>query len=125
MRITKEKIYDMVHSHTSLKSLYIKSELRNIHVAILLKHGKILGIDRNHYGSRKRGCGYTDRTIHAERAVLKKVGDVTKLNGCIMIVIRFARKDTELINSVPCHSCRCHLEKCMKEYGLRRIYYSE
>ena len=124
MRITKKTIYDLIHSLTTLHSLYAKSELRNIHVALIMKHGKVIEMATNQLGSRGKGCGYTDRTIHAERAVLKKVGDHTKLNGSILIVIRFSSKTKELTNSAPCRSCRPHLEKCVKEYGLRRIYYS-
>jgi len=78
----------------------------------------------NSIGSRSRGCGYDDRSIHAERAVLKKLGDYTKLAGAILVVIRISRGTNELVASEPCEHCRPHMEKCVKEYGLRRVYYS-
>lgn len=124
MRINKSSMNKLVFEHVSLKSLWTKSDLRNIHIAFLLHRGKILETATNMVGSRTQGCGYSDRTIHAERAVLKKVGDHTKLDGAIMIVVRISRGTNELVNSLPCHACRCHLEKCVKHYGLRRIYYS-
>jgi hypothetical protein len=94
------------------------------HIAILMKRGKVIEIASNSLGSRSKGPGYDTRTIHAERAVIKKVGDTSKLAGAILIVIRIARGTHEAVNSEPCHSCRCHLEKCMREYGLKQVYYS-
>lgn len=94
-----------------------------LHIAILQNRGKILGIATNSLGSRSRGCGYSERTIHAERAVLKKVGNISLLKGATLTVIRL-KDDGTIANSEPCHSCSVHLTKCMKEYGLRRVYYS-
>jgi hypothetical protein len=95
----------------------------HLHIAILQNRGKLLAIATNALGSRSKGCGYSDRTIHAERAVIKKVGNISLLKGATMTVIRI--KDNGIIaNSKPCHSCEKHLTKCIKEYGLRRVYYS-
>ena len=124
MRFDKETIYHLVQMNRPIKALWMKSQLRNIHIAMILKRGKVLEMATNQLGSRSSGCGYTDRTIHAERAVIKKVGDHTKLYGAIMIVVRISKGTNQLVNSTPCHSCICHLEKCVKDYGLRRIYYS-
>lgn len=103
----------------------MKTNLKKAHIAIIMKRGKILEIASNFVGSRTGGCGYDDRSIHAERAVLKKLGDHTKLDGAIMIVIRISRGTNELANSKPCDVCQCHLYKCIKKYGLKRIYYSQ
>jgi hypothetical protein len=124
MRITKSSIYKLIEETISFKTLWTKSDLRNVHIAFIMYRGKVLESATNMVGSRKRGCGYSDRTIHAERAVLKKIGDTNKLDGAIMIVIRISRGTNEIVNSTPCHACRCHLEKCVKDYGLRRVYYS-
>lgn len=124
MRITKSSIYKLLEDTISFKTLWTKSDLRNVHIALLMYRGKLLESATNMVGSRTKGCGYSDRTIHAERAVLKKLGDTNKLDGAIMIVIRISRGTNQLVNSTPCHACRCHLEKCVKDYGLRRIYYS-
>ena len=94
------------------------------HIAVLMKRGKILEIASNSLGSRSRGSGYDTRTIHAERAVIKKVGDISKLYGAILVVIRVSKGTKEVVNSEPCHSCKCHLEKCMREHGLKYVYYS-
>jgi hypothetical protein len=102
----------------------MKHRLTKLHIAAIIKRGKIMGVAANMVGSRSKGCGYDNWTIHAEQAVLKKVGDVTKLDGAILVVIRIARGTGEVVNSQPCHSCRCHLEKCIKEYGLKSVYYS-
>jgi len=124
MRISKEILKDIMEDRLSFNTLYGKTNLKHVHVAFLYRRGKLLGLATNFVGSRNKGCGYDHRTIHAERAVLKKVGDVTKLSGAILIVIRIAKGTRDIVNSEPCHSCRCHLEKCIKNYGLKTIYYS-
>lgn len=124
MRVDKETIYHLVQMNRPIKALWMKSQLRNIHIAMILKRGKVMEMATNQLGSRSSGCGYTKQTIHAERAVLKKVGDYTKLDGAIMIVVRISKGTNQMINSIPCRTCTPHLEKCVKDYGLRRIYYS-
>lgn len=124
MRVTRETAKQLMASKISMKTVTSKTNLKHIHVAMLMKRGKILSVASNIVGSRKRGAGFDDRTLHAERAVIKKVGDISKLYGATLVVIRITKVTYELGNSEPCHSCRCHLEKCIKDYGLKTIYYS-
>jgi|UniRef100_A0A6C0DT04 hypothetical protein len=123
MKLSKATALQMIQSEISVDSVWLKHNTQ-VHIAILMKRGKILEIASNAVGTRSKGSGYQERTIHAERAVLKKVGDISKLNGAILIVIRIMRGTKEVGNSEPCHSCRCHLEKCMREHGLRQVFYS-
>jgi hypothetical protein len=123
MRLNKESIMNLIEEQVSIPSIKMKHRTK-LHIAVVIKRGKVMEVAANKVGSRSQGCGYDHFTIHAERAVLKKIGDVSKLEGAIMVVVRIARGTGELANSEPCHSCRCHLEKCMKEYGLKSVYYS-
>jgi len=123
MKLNNNNALELVHSAISLSSVWLKHNTQ-VHIAILMKRGKILEIASNAVGTRSKGSGYQERTIHAERAVLKKVGDVSKLNGATLIVIRIMRGTKEIGNSEPCHSCKCHLEKCIREHGLRQVFYS-
>ena len=125
MRINKESIFQLIQANISIKAVWMRTNLKKAHIAVLMKRGKILEIASNFVGSRQGGCGYDDRSIHAERAVIKKMGDHTKLSGAIMIVIRISRGTNEIANSKPCDVCQCHLHKCIKKYGLKRIYYSD
>lgn len=97
----------------------------NVHIAMVFVQGKTTPIASamNKVGTRSNGAGFSDYTIHAERAVLKKVGDITKLRGATLVVLRISGTG-ELRNSQPCSECKCHLDKCIKSYGLRRVYYS-
>ncbi len=95
----------------------------SLHYAQVLKRNKILAFARNSVGSRSRGCGYGDMTIHAERAVVKKLGDVSKLAGATLVVWR-VNTAGDLLPSKPCPSCQLFLDKCMREYGLRKVIYS-
>lgn len=95
----------------------------SLHHATIVKRNKVLASAMNRIGSRSMGCGYSDQTIHAERAVVKRLGDISQLRGATLIVVRL-NKHGELRGSEPCRDCRLFLEKCMREYGLRKVIYS-
>jgi hypothetical protein len=102
---------------------YKNCHTTHYHIATIEKHGKEIARARNSIGSRSKGCGWSDRTIHAERAVVKALGDLSQLRGCVLIVIRL-NKQNEIRNSAPCHDCKLFLTKCMNKYGLRKVVYS-
>uniref|UniRef100_A0A6C0F9E7 CMP/dCMP-type deaminase domain-containing protein n=1 Tax=viral metagenome TaxID=1070528 RepID=A0A6C0F9E7_9ZZZZ len=93
------------------------------HQAVIMKRNKVLAIGHNGVGSRSKGCGYSRQTIHAERAVVKNLGDTSLLRGATLIVYRYNAHD-KLLNSKPCDECQIFLEKCMKQYGLSKVIYS-
>jgi hypothetical protein len=96
----------------------------SLHVAFLYgRRGALLGMATNRCGTRSSGAGYSANTIHAERAVLKLVGDISMLRDATLVVVRVSKRG-ELMNSAPCHECRCHLQKAMDKHGLRAVYYS-
>lgn len=93
------------------------------HVARILRRGRIIAQARNTIGTRSRGSGWDDQSLHAERAVVKSLGDVSQLRGCTLEVVRIG-KDNGIRNSQPCHNCHLFLDKCMKKYGLAKVIYS-
>lgn len=105
-----------------------KMEGTSFHVAMLMKRGKVLEVASNQIGSRSRGCGYAEYTIHAEKNVIKQLGDVSKLRGCDLFVMHISvYKPTGkrfFKNSKPCYDCHLFLEKCQTEYGLKNVYYT-
>jgi len=80
----------------------------------------------NKIGSRSRGAGYSDCTIHAEKNVIKELGDISKMKGADMYIMRFGRGQNNggYVNSKPCAKCECFLNKCMREYKLKRVFYT-
>lgn len=101
----------------------------SIHVAILVKRNKVLAEAHNKIGSRSRGAGYSDCSIHAEKNVFKELGDLSKVRGADLYVMRISRDinkegDEKLCCSKPCSDCWIFLTKCMKEYGLKNVYYT-
>ena len=101
----------------------------HLHMAVIVKRGQILAEATNNYGSRSRGSGYSASSIHAERNVVKQLGDISKLRDADMYVMRFTRdkekhKEGLLLSSEPCRACVVFLEKCMREYGLKNVYYT-
>ena len=93
------------------------------HKALILRRNKILAMAENAIGSRSKGSGYSERTIHAEKAVVKKLGDISKLRGATMCVWRVS--SVNVLPSKPCSDCHMFLEKCMREYGLRSVIYTD
>lgn len=110
---------------TFCDSEYLKQKKHNTHLhrAVIVKRGKVLAEATNSVGSRSMGAGFGDMTIHAERAVVKKLGDISKLRGADLYVFRVGATEASRF-SQPCHSCEQFLRKCMKEYGLRCVFYS-
>ena len=96
----------------------------HLHYASISLRGQEIASSRNRVGSRSRGCGWSNQTIHAERAVVKSLGDVSQLHGCILTVVR-VNKQGQIMNSKPCASCVKFLEKCIKKYGLLKVLYSD
>lgn len=125
MRITRDTSYQLINDNLHVKALWGKSNLTKLHIAVLVKNKKIIETATNFLGSRSSGCGYDNRSIHAERALLKKLGNNNRMNGATMIVIRLTQGTNQLSNSKPCEGCKPHLDKCMRLYGLRHVYYSE
>ena len=123
MRLSNDIAYHMINSVIQVETRRAY-HTTSLHIAMIIKRGKVLSVASNAIGSRSRGCGYATRTIHAERAAIKKVGDISKLAGAIMVVIRIMRGTREVGPSEPCHACKCHLETCIRDHGLKRVYYS-
>jgi hypothetical protein len=94
-----------------------------LHVAVIIKRGKVLAVAQNRVGSRSRGSGYSSQTIHAEKAVVKKLGDISKLRDATLCVWRVSA--ISVLPSKPCSECHLFLHKCMKEYGLRSVMYTD
>ncbi len=95
-----------------------------IHVAVLLKGKRIMAFAANKTGSRSQGSGYGKSTLHAEVAVVKKLGDIHKLKGLTLVVFRYGAEIRSWTHSHPCKNCTVFLNKCLTEYGLSRVYYS-
>jgi hypothetical protein len=97
----------------------------SLHIAFLYaRSGVLIAMSTNRMGTRSKGAGYSRYTIHAERAVLKMVGDNNLLRGATLVVVRVSKRG-QLLGSMPCHECQCHLNKAIDKYGLRRVYYSQ
>jgi len=75
------------------------------------------------------GSGYSTHSIHAEKNVVKQLGDISKLRGADLYVMRISRDVTKVstdkfLCSKPCDECQAFLEKCMREYGLKNVYFT-
>jgi len=101
----------------------IKKHNTHFHIAFLFLRGKVVAVATNQIGSRSRGVGYSTCTIHAERAVIKELGDISKLRGTMLVVIRLGSSG-DFLKSNPCKECQYFLKKCVDVYGLASIHYS-
>jgi len=122
-------VLDTIMSNQRILNLRY-AHFASIHVAVLMKRGKIVAEATNGFGSRSRGSGYSQSSIHAERNVIKEFGNIYDLKGAEMYVVRISRNYKsegceQFIGSEPCCQCKVFLEKCMREYGLKNVYYMQ
>lgn len=107
-----------------------KNHVTKLHIAIIVKRGKVLAEATNKVASRSNGASTrgSQNFIHAERNVLRMLGDNSKLRGADMYVMRLSGgcngTDVEFKYSQPCPECTVLLNKCMREYGLRNVYFT-
>ena len=101
-----------------------------LHIAIIVKRGKILATATNKVASRSNGAASrgSQNFIHAERNVLRQL-DYSKLRGADMYVMRIGTSckegEIEFRYSQPCPECTVLLQKCMREYGLKNVYFTK
>ncbi len=93
----------------------MKHQRTSCHVALVFSKRRLIAIGQNLLGGRNM--------IHAEADAIRKVGDLSKLRGAVLVVIRIGRTG-DIRYSAPCHSCQCLIDKCKREYGLRECLHS-
>jgi hypothetical protein len=102
-----------------------------LHIAIIVHRGKIIAEARNEIASRSNGAASRGSMnyIHAEKNVVRQLGDISKLKGSVMYVMRIGKKfkdskDYAFKYSQPCPQCTVLLTKCIKSYGLQKVYFT-
>ncbi len=113
--------FDHLIPYAKLQKTRFSSKL---HVGILVKGQKIIAVATNKPGTRTRGSGYGKDMVHAEVNVVKTIGDISKLRGASLIVLRYKGGINYWGYSKPCSKCTVFLEKCLRTYGLQCVYYS-
>ena len=127
---TAKSVLDMFLEDPRTTNLCLYDKQRySLHVAVIVSRGKVLAYAMNKNGTRSRGSGYSTHSIHAEKNVVKELGDISKLRGADMYVMRISKDQSregfdKFSCSKPCCDCEKFLTKCMREYGLKRVYYT-
>jgi hypothetical protein len=125
------EILDRFQNDPKTTKLTLMNKL--VHVAVVVSRGKIIAEATNRIGYRNEGYSTfyntavrEKRNIHAEENVVRVLGDYNKLRDSDMYIMRFGRgeKADQFVNSKPCPKCECFLNKCMRKYGLRNVYYT-
>lgn len=96
-----------------------------VFVAALVRRGKVLAMTTNRVSASARAvaCATTVAfdgtcTVHAERAVVRRAG-IKQLRDSILVVWREGHRA-----SAPCKACEAFLGKCMRDWGLRGVFYT-
>jgi hypothetical protein len=121
--VMSKKVYNFINI---MKESFIKEILKHktsLHIAFIVKRGKIISSATNYVGSRTKSGGTQQRTIHAEIAALQKI-DWKQLDGAQMYIFRWKPSIDNIAYSHPCHGCSTVLNKCIKQWGLKKVYYS-
>jgi hypothetical protein len=118
-------IIKVVDSYKDFAQKHAHKHTTSVHIALIVKRGKVIAVGGNSVGSQSMGSGYgCHGTIHAEKAVVKQLGDISELKGATLVVVRLGRKCNDWCYSAPCCSCKKFLTKCITHYGLSKVYYS-
>jgi hypothetical protein len=89
------------------------------HVAMVCnRRGHVIAIAWNKAMTRSKGSGASAYTMHAEIAVIKKLGNLALLRNSVLVVARFTRGGRVRASS-PCSECRVKLAKMFELYGLK------
>ena len=108
----------------STRNDYIQQKRnQQVHFAAVVKRNKILAIAQNYY-SISNSSWPRRSMVHAERAVIQGLGDLSKLKGAELFVWRVSRKNEWTLFSRPCSCCSKLLETCARKWGLARITYT-
>lgn len=118
----RKQIIDQYKNRELFEKLRMKHTI-SVHIAVVVYRGKIIAEATNKLGTRSSGSGYSNWTIHAEKNVIKKLGNINRLKDSDLYVMRCSNGD-KFVNSKPCPDCVYFLEKCMRKYGLRNVYYT-
>jgi hypothetical protein len=110
------------HAIFSQLSRYTTKHNNEHHVAILFKNRRIVSIGQNRLSQKMIRGGRRIHTTHAEKDLIHSIRDMRDIRGSILVIIRIGAQG--IIHSAPCPSCMCLIQKCMKEYGLRRCLHS-
>lgn len=110
-----------------------KSEMRSRHGCIIVdSNGALISKAYNKYeGIPEHQLKHTTKnkairySRHAEELALNNV-DRKKINGAKLIVIRLSCDKSEnlFMNSKPCSRCTIIIDKFIKKFGLKSVYYS-
>lgn len=127
MKQSDLKLLDQIISNNRTHNLRY-AHFASIHVATLIKRGKIIAQATNGFGTRGRGSGYSSASIHAEKNVIKQLGNIHEIRGSDMYIVRLSRDPKlegvdQFVKSNPCCQCVQFLHKCFREYGLKNVFY--
>lgn len=103
-----------------------KSNLRCKHGSVIVKDGKIVSRGYNKYtGYDRNGGAFANGkwTTHAEADAIH---NCTKSNmkNADLYVVRFHSKTNEISNSEPCNDCKELIDRCIKKFKLKKVYYT-
>jgi hypothetical protein len=109
-------------------SKMVDNHCTKLHIAIIVKRGKILATATNKTASRSNGASSrgSQNFIHAEKNLLRSV-DLSKMRGADIYVMRVRMVGDEPVfgYSQPCPECTVLLNKCIREYGLKNVYFTK
>lgn len=112
-----------------------QSMMSQKHGCIIIKNKKVIARGHNKnlspiglspwevFSSSKLRTYKKGVSVHAEMDAINKCSR-KDLRGSILIVVRLDKKTGTCAGSKPCSNCERVLKKMIRDYGLKRIYFS-
>jgi hypothetical protein len=92
---------------------------QQVHFAAIIKRHKVIAMANNSFSKFLPHLW----SLHAERAVVRSLGNLQKLRGSTLFVWR-STPSTRTLDSEPCPNCRLFIQKLIDKWGLRLVIFS-
>jgi hypothetical protein len=92
---------------------------QQVHFAVIIKRNKVIAMANNKFSNFLPHLW----SLHAERAVVRNLGNMEKLRGSILFVWR-STETTKKLDSEPCPNCRIFLQSLIDKWGLKCVIFT-
>ena len=127
-KVPSQLLEDFLNDSNTINLTSFEKPCQILHVAIIAKRGKILATATSRDDSRNSESSSSDKMIYVEKSVVRQLGDISNLRGCDLYVMKISKDnkkdETTFMNSKPCEECQIFLDKCIRDYGLKKVYFT-
>ena len=116
--VSKKFLNALVES--TFESVKVKRKFtQQVHFAAIIKRNKVIALANNTFSKFLPHLW----SLHAERAVVRTLGNLQKLRGSTLFVWR-STETSKKLDSEPCPNCRIFLQSLIDKWGLKCVIFT-